>query len=126
MENLKMWQKVLISLVTGFGGVTAVAFLLMSLETQPIWVAISLIGGMCCSVIVFGYLTREEHVYLCYHVGDTPNDVRVKAVCTNWICREALMEEGDCYREILLDQEIPKARWEDLNYKTKDGYTTVE
>ena len=126
MENLKMWQKVIISIVIGFGGVTAVAFLLRWLETQPIWVAISLVGGMCCSVLIFNYLTMEEHVYLCYHVGDDPRDVRVKAVCTNWICREAFMEEGDCYREVPIDQEIPKARWEDLQYKTKDGYMTVE
>ena len=126
MNKLKMWQEILISIVIGFGGVTAVAFLLRWLETQPIWVAISLVGGMCCSVIVLGYLTREEHVYLCYHVGDDPRDVRVKAVCTSWICREAFMEEGDCYREVPIDQEIPKATWEDLQYKTKDGYMTVE
>ena len=126
MDKLKTWQKVIISLVLGFGGVTAVAFLLMWLKTQPIWVAISLVGGMCCSIIVFCYLTREEHVYLCYHVGDDPRDVRVKAVCTNWICREAFMEEGDCYREVPIDQEIPKARWEDLQYKTKDGDMTLE
>ena len=94
MNKLKVWQKILISLVIGFGGVTTIAFLLRWLETQPVWVSISLVGGMCCSVLIFSYLTREEHVYLCYHVGDTPNDVRVKAICTNWMCREEFMEEG--------------------------------
>lgn len=126
MNKLKIWQKVLISLVIGFGGITTIAFLLRWLETQPIWVSISLVGGMCCSVLIFSYLTREEHVYLCYHVGDTPDDVRVKAICTNWMCREEFMEEGDCYREVVINKEIPKARWEDLQYKTKYGYMTVE
>lgn len=126
MEKLKMWQKILISLVIGFGSVTAVAFLLMWLETQPIWVAISLVGGACCSALILFYLTREEHVYLCYHVGDDIHDVRIKAVCTTWIWREAFMEEGDCYRVVPLDKELTEATWEDLNYKTKDGYMTVE
>ena len=126
MNKLKTWQKVIISLVLGFGGITTIAFLLRWLETQPLFVVISVIGGLCTSVLIFYYLTREEHVYICYHVGDSPNDVRVKAVCTNWICREAFMEEGDCYREVPIDQEIPKATWEDLQYKTKDGYMTVE
>ena len=126
MNKLKTWQKVIISLVLGFGGITTIAFLLRWLETQPPFVVISVIGGLCTSVLIFYYLTREEHVYICYHVGDSPNDIHVKAVCTTWLYRESFMEEGDCYREVPIDQEIPKATWEDLQYKTKDGYMTVE
>ena len=125
MNKLKTWQKVIISLVLGFGCTAGVAALLVWLETQPPFVVISIIGGICTSAIILLYLTREEHVYLCYHVGDTPNDVRVKAVCTTWLSRESIMEEGDCYREIAINKEIPEARWEDLQYKTKYGYMTV-
>ena len=126
MNKLKTWQKVIISLVSGFGGITTIAFLLRWLETQPPFVVISVIGGLCTSVLIFYYLTREEHVYICYHVGDSPNDVRVKAVCTTWLSRESIMEEGDCYREVAINKEIPEARWEDLQYKTKYGYMSVE
>lgn len=126
MNKLKTWQKVIISLVLGFGGITTIAFLLRWLETQPPFVVISVIGGLCTSVLIFYYLTREEHVYICYHVGDSPNDVRVKAVCTTWLSRESIMEEGDCYREVAINKEIPEARWEDLQYKTKYGYMSVE
>ena len=126
MNKLKTWQKVIISLVLGFGGITTIAFLLRWLETQPPFVVISVIGGLCTSVLIFYYLTREEHVYLCYHVGDSPNDVRVKAVCTTWLSRESIMEEGDCYREVAINKEIPEATWEDLQYKTKYGYMSVE
>ena len=126
MNKLKTWQKVIISLVLGFGGITIIAFLLRWLETQPPFVVISVIGGLCTSVLIFYYLTREEHVYICYHVGDSPNDVRVKAVCTTWLSRESIMEEGDCYREVAINKEIPEATWEDLQYKTKYGYMSVE
>ena len=126
MNKLKIWQKVVISLVLGFGGTAGVVALLVWLETQPPFVVMSVIGGLCASMLIFYYLTRDEHVYVCYHVGDTPNDVRVKAVCTTWLFRESIMEEGDCYREIPIDQEVPEATWEDLQYKTKDGYMTVE
>ena len=126
MNKLKTWQKVIISLVLGFGGITTIAFLLRWLETQPPFVVISVIGGLCTSVLIFYYLTREEHVYICYHVGDSPNDIHVKAVCTTWLSRESIMEEGDCYREVTINKEIPEARWEDLQYKTKDGYMSVE
>ena len=126
MNKLKVWQKVIISLVLGFGGITTIAFLLRWLETQPPFVVISVIGGLCTSVLIFYYLTREEHVYICYHVGDSPNDVRVKAVCTTWLSRESIMEEGDCYREVAINKEIPEATWEDLQYKTKYGYMSVE
>ena len=126
MNKLKTWQKVIISLVLGFGGITTIAFLLRWLETQPPFVVISVIGGLCTSVLIFYYLTREEHVYICYHVGDSPNDIHVKAVCTTWLSRESIMEEGDCYREVAINKEIPEARWEDLQYKTKYGYMSVE
>ena len=126
MNKLKTWQKVIISLVVGFGGITTIAFLLRWLETQPPLVVISVIGGLCTSVLIFYYLTREEHVYICYHVGDSANDIHVKAVCTTWLSRESIMEEGDCYREVAINKEIPKATWEDWQYKTKDGYMSVE
>ena len=126
MNKLKTWQKVVISLVLGFGCTTGVAALLGWLETQPPFIVISIIGGICTSAIILMYLTREEHVYLCYHVGRVPRDVRVKAVCTTTWYRESFMEEGDCYREVPIDQEIPEVRWEDLQYKTKDGYMSVE
>lgn len=119
-------KKVLFALLLGFGGTGLAVGAIAILVTQPVWVQILGFGGFFSSVIFYCLLTREEHVYLCYHVGDTPNDVRVKAVCTTWMWREAFMEEGDCYREVPIDKEIPEATWEDLQYKTKDGYMTVE
>ena len=126
MNKLKVWQKIIIALVLGFGGTTSVVALLMWLSTQPPFIVMSVIGGLCTSILIFCSLTLKEHVYLCYHVGDKPEDVRVKAICTTWTYREAFMKEGDCYREVPLDEEIPEATWEDLQYKTKHGYMTVE
>lgn len=97
-------------------------------EALMFTVAITTIGGVLTGTTIYCYLTREEYVSICYKVGDSKNasDVRVIAVCDNPFIRHNILEEGDCYRSVPLNTVLKEATWEDLNYKTKDGYMTVE
>lgn len=86
----------------------------------------TVIGGIIGSVLIYFGTEREEYVDVCYKVGEKPEDVRVIAVCDNPWTRNDILEEGDCYRSVPLNKVLKEATWEDLQYKTKDGYMSVE
>lgn len=123
-----------LAILSGFGLAILMALVLHWITKLPpemqMFVCIIVFVGISLSAIIYFALTyKADHsVYICYKIGDSKNinDVRVKAICTNPLIRDSILEIGDCYRYVQINEVLKEPSWEDLNYKTKDGYMTVE